>query len=105
MMVSMGLGGVAPTLVGQNLGARKLERSERSAWAVAGAATALVMLVLAPVAILAPQAIRLFNAEPAVVTAGTRCLRVMAVGQAFMTLAQVMGMALRGAGDTLSPPC
>jgi len=103
MMVSMGLGGVAPTLVGQNLGARKPERAERSAWAVAGAATALVVLVLTPVAVLAPHVIRLFNTEPTVIAAGTHCLRVIAPGQVFVTLAMTIGMALRGAGDTLSP--
>jgi len=103
MMASMGLGGVAPTLVGQNLGAQQPERAERSARAVAGVATALVVLALIPLAVLAPQAIALFNTEPAVIAAGTHCLRVMALGQAFMTLVQVIGMSLRGAGDTLSP--
>jgi putative MATE family efflux protein len=103
MMASMGLGGVAPTLVGQNLGAQQPERAERSAWAVAGVATGLVALALIPLTVLAPQAIGLFNTEPAVIAAGTRCLRVMALGQAFMTLALTVSMALRGAGDTLSP--
>jgi len=103
MMVSMGLGGVAPTLVGQNLGAQQSERAERSAWAVAGVATGLVLLVLIPLTLLASQAIAFFNTEPAVIAAGTHCLRVMALGQGFMTLAQVISMSLRGAGDTLSP--
>jgi putative MATE family efflux protein len=101
-MVSMGLGGVAPTLVGQNLGAQKPERAERSAWVVAGVATGLVVLALIPLAILTPQAIALFTTEPEVIAVGTRCLRIMATGQAFLTLALVISMALRGAGDTLS---
>ena len=103
MMASMGLGGVAPTLMGQNLGAQQPERAERSGWAVAGVATGLVALALIPPVWLAPQAIALFNTEPAVIAAGTHCLRVMALGQAFMTLALTVSMALRGAGDTLSP--
>ena len=103
MTASMGLGGVAPTLVGQNLGAQQPERAERSAWAVAGVAMGLVVLVLIPLACLAPQSIALFNAEPAVLAAGAHCLRVMALGQVFMTLAMTIGMSLRGAGDTLSP--
>jgi putative MATE family efflux protein len=101
-MVSMGLGGVAPTLVGQNLGAQKPERAERSAWVVAAVATGLVVLALIPLAILAPRAITLFNTEPEVIGVGTRCLRIMAVGQVFLTLSHVISMALRGAGDTLS---
>jgi len=103
MMAGMGLGGVAPTLVGQNLGARQPERAERSAWAVAGVVMGLVVPVLIPLAIFAPRAIGLFNSEPAVIAAGTHCLRVMATGQAFMSLGLVIGMSLRGAGDTVSP--
>jgi len=103
MMAGMGLGGVAPTLVGQNLGAQQPERAERSAWAVAGVAMALVVPVLIPLTVLAPQAIALFNTEPAVIAAGTHCLRVMATGQAFMSVAMIIAMSLRGAGDTLSP--
>jgi Na+-driven multidrug efflux pump len=103
MMASMGLGSAAPALVGQNLGAHKPERAERSAWIVAGVAMGLVMLVLTPFAILAPKAIALFDAGPEVISIGTTCLRIMALGQVFLTLASVIGMALRGAGDTLSP--
>jgi len=103
MMASMGLGGVAPTLVGQNLGAQQPERAERSAWAVAGVATGLVALALIALVCLAPQAIALFNTEPAVIASGTHCLRVMALGQVFATVVLTIGMSLRGAGDTLSP--
>mgnify|MGYP001150591035 CR=1 FL=1 len=103
MMASMGLGAVAPTLVGQNLGAQQPERAERSAWAVAGVAMSLVVPLLIPLTLLAPQAIALFNTEPAVIAAGTHCLRVMATGQAFMSLGMIIAMSLRGAGDTLSP--
>jgi len=103
MMVSMGLGTAAPALVGQNLGAQKPERAERSAWAVAGVAIGLVALVLIPLVVLAPQAIALFNDGPEVISIGTTCLRIMALGQMFLTLASVIGMSLRGAGDTLSP--
>jgi len=102
-MVSMGLGGVAPALVGQNLGAHKPERAERSAWVVAAVATGVVVLALVPLAYLAPKAITLFSTEPEAVAVGVRCLRIMALGQAFFTLALVIAMALRGAGDTLSP--
>jgi putative MATE family efflux protein len=103
LMVSMGLGSAAPTLVGQNLGAQKPERAERSAWFVAGITVGLVATLLSPVALLAPRAIAIFNAEPAVIALGTRCLRIVALGQVFLALASVMGMALRGAGDTVSP--
>jgi putative MATE family efflux protein len=102
-MVSMGLGGVAPTLVGQNLGAQQPDRAERSAWIVAGLAGGLVALTLLPLVALSSQAVALFSTEPDAIAAGARCLRIMAVGQVCFTLASVMSMALRGAGDTLSP--
>jgi Na+-driven multidrug efflux pump len=65
-------------------------------------ATVLVVVGLIPLAILTPQTIALFNTEPEVIAVGTRCLRIMAIGQAFFTLSLVIAMALRGAGDTLS---
>jgi putative MATE family efflux protein len=103
LMMSMGLGGAAPTLVGQNLGAQKPERAQRSAWLVSAIAVGLVTALLSPVALLAPRIIALFNADPEVIALGARCLRIMALGQVFLALASVMSMALRGAGDTLSP--
>jgi len=103
MMVTMGFGGAAPTLVGQNLGARKPTRAERSAWLVAAIACGLVVVTLIPLAWGAPRAIALFNSDPEIVAVGVRCLRIMALGRVFLTLATVIAMALRGAGDTLSP--
>ena len=103
MIASMGLGGVAPALVGQNLGAQKPERAERSAWVVAGAAMALAALLLIPLAYLAPHVIPLFNTEADVIAAGTHCLRIMAWGQVIAALAMTISMSLRGAGDTISP--
>ena len=101
-MVSMGLGQVAPTLVGQNLGAQQPERAERSAWIATGVTVGMVVLTLTPLTVVAPGAISVFNSEPDVISIGTRCLRIMALGQPFLTLALVMAMALRGAGDTVS---
>jgi putative MATE family efflux protein len=103
MMPAWGLSNAAATLVGQNLGARKPDRAERSAW-IAGFATmafmGLVCLVYIP---LSERLVRLFTSEPAVVAAGADCLRIVSYGYVAYAWGLVMPQAFNGAGDTLTP--
>ncbi|MEM1115346.1 MAG: MATE family efflux transporter [Bacteroidota bacterium] len=103
LLPAWGLANAAATLVGQNLGAGKPERAERSVW-IAGVVT---MAVLGAVSILyvvyAEALIRLFSSEAAVVAAGADCLWIMAYGYAIYAWAMVMPQAFNGAGDTWTP--
>src|SRR5207253_8562172 len=47
--------------------------------------------------------IRLFSSEPAVVSAGAQCLRVVAYGYIAYAWGMVMTQAFNGAGDTFTP--
>lgn len=102
-MPAFGLAAAAATLVGQNLGAQKEERAHYSAWA----ATRFTMLIMGAVGILfflfAGNLIRVFNASPQVVEIGTRYLKITSFGYLFSALGVVLGRALNGAGDTVSP--
>ena len=98
-----GLSNAAATLVGQNLGAKQPERAARSVW-LTGLATMAFMLVVSIVYIFGNEMLmRVFTKEPAIITAGAECLRIVAYGYLFYAWELVMIQAFNGAGDTMTP--
>ncbi len=103
LLPAWGLGNAAATLVGQNLGAGKPDRAERSVWRAAKynamfmAAVGIVMIALAP------QIVSLFSSEPDVIRYGTSCLRILGVGYPMYAVGMIIIQALNGAGDTTTP--
>ncbi|WP_437316335.1 MATE family efflux transporter [Sorangium sp. So ce385] len=97
---SEGFGIAAGALMAQRLGAR----SPRDAARVALVAALMAILALSAFGVLfalAPRPLLLaFSGDPELLAVGERALRVAAVAQPFMAFATVMGMGLRGAGDT-----
>jgi putative MATE family efflux protein len=98
-----GLCNAAATLVGQNLGAKKPERSEAAVYR-----TGLFnMTYLGLVSILfftaAEPLVRIFTDEPDVVRVAVDCLRIMSIGNICYAWGMVMAQAFNGAGDTRTP--
>ncbi len=103
LLPSWGISNAAATLVGQNLGAKKPDRAEKSVWAV-GKVNMASMGLISIILILFPSAfIRLFIDDPAVIVSGTLSLRILAYGFVMYGLGMVLVQALNGAGDTLTP--
>jgi len=96
-----GLGNAAGTLVGQNLGARKPERAERTAWWVGGYAGAYTATVAALLYAFAPSLIALFDPTSQVVEIGTECLRVVAPTLIASGIGVVLARGFDGAGNTV----
>ncbi|KPK69419.1 hypothetical protein AMJ82_05545, partial [candidate division TA06 bacterium SM23_40] len=91
------------TLVGQNMGARKLDRAERSAWIAAGSYVAAMVVVGAIFWIFADRLVALVNNDPGIVGIGSQYIRINSVCYPVLALGVVLSRAFGGAGDTLSP--
>lgn len=103
LLPAWGLSNAAATLVGQNLGAGKPERAERSVWVAGGVTMVLLGAISVGYVIGAEALIRLFTDEAAVVQIGSESLRVIAYGYAIYAWGMVLPQAFNGAGDTLTP--
>jgi len=102
-MPAWGLSNAAATLVGQNLGAKKPERAERSAWLTGWANMAFMALVAVFYITCNEQLIRIFSQDPGVVSVGADCLRIVSYGYVLYAWELVMIQAFNGAGDTMTP--
>ena len=100
IMLGVGLGTAAASLVGQRLGSGEPDEAERLGWtaaklgALSMAATGILFLV-APGTLL-----RFFTAEPGVVAAGRLPLLLLGIVQAFAGVGLVLSQAIQGAGNT-----
>jgi putative MATE family efflux protein len=100
------LGTAAMSLVGQNQGAGRPARAARTGWVAFGLGVALMSLMGTVFFTLAGPMFRLFcphEGQLPLVQAGVPVLRLVAFAMPALASCIVLGMALRGAGDTRVP--
>lgn len=103
LMPAWGLSNAAATLVGQNLGAKQIQRAQESVRLTAkynaifmGIVTVLFIFAAAPI-------IGVFTHDADVLHYGTLALQIFGSGYIFYGIGMVMTQALNGAGDTRTP--
>jgi putative MATE family efflux protein len=96
-----GLGNAAGTLVGQNLGARRPNRAERSAWWVSAYSAGYMAVVAVILTLFAPALIALFDPTPQVVAFGSECLRIVSWSMIASAIGVVLARGFDGAGNTV----
>ncbi len=99
----MGFSIAASTLVGQNLGAGKPERSGQAAWRSAGIAVLITGFVGLMFLAFPRQIASFFISDQKVIGIGIGYLQIVALSQMFMALEIVLEGAFAGAGNTVPP--
>lgn len=98
-----GLSNAAATLVGQNLGAKEINRAEQSVMMALKYNIIFMGIVMLLFLIFSDAILRIFTSDEAVIGYGATALQIIGAGYIFFGIGMVMTQALNGAGDTKTP--
>jgi len=93
----------AATMVGQNMGAKRLDRAEKSAWISVEFVSVITFLSGSMMFLFPEHLVRIFINNDEVVRIGTAYLKILSISQLFMGLEIVLEGAFGGAGNTIPP--
>jgi Na+-driven multidrug efflux pump len=102
-MVASGFGLASAAVVGQNIGAGRIDRARAAAWLTASYACAAGALGAIAFIAFPDVMVGVFVRDPAVIADGAMYLRAMAASQITMGLEIVLDASLGGAGYTVQP--
>ena len=103
LMPAWGMSNAAATLVGQNLGAKKPDRAEKSVWKTSKYAAYFMGFVSIIYLVFASTFLSWFSENPEVVKNGALCLQIIAAGYVFYAYGMVIIQSFNGSGDTKTP--
>lgn len=103
LLPSWGLGNAAATLVGQNLGAGKPDRSEKAVWITSFINMIFLGLCGLGMYLYAHPIISIFTDEMEAIRIGASCLQIVSYSFIFFGFGMVTVQAFNGAGDTKTP--
>jgi putative MATE family efflux protein len=97
------VGNAAGALAGQNLGARKPERAEKTGWLAVGLATGTMTIISIAILIWADKVVRIFITNPEVIKIASTRIRIATVNYIVIAPASVLTSCLNQVGDTMIP--
>jgi putative MATE family efflux protein len=103
LLPSWGISNAASTLVGQNLGARRPERAERSVWYCTVVDMVFLTVLGAVFFVFAEPVVRLFVSEAGAVSVGVRSMKILTAAYPIWAVGMVTVQSFNGAGDTRTP--
>ena len=103
MLPAWGMSNAAATLVGQNLGAMKMERAEQSVMKTAKYVTIYMLSVMVLTFTFGHYFIAFFSNDPLIREVARTALNIMSAGYIFYGIGMVLISAFNGAGDTWTP--
>ena len=102
-MPGYGIASAASTMIGQSIGAKRLDLARSLAWMNTGLGVGFMTATGILMYIFAPQMIGILSPVPEIQELGTTVLRIEALAEPLYAAAIVANGAFRGAGDTLVP--
>lgn len=103
MLPSWGMGNAAATLVGQNLGAGRPDRAERSVWITSLCNMVFMGLIGLAFIFFSRELVTLFSGESDSGPIASECLRTLGLTYPLLGVGMVIIQAFNGAGDTRTP--
>jgi len=102
-MVAMNFAQALATFVGQNIGAKKIDRVKAGFIATLKMSTTIAVIISAAILIFSNFIISLFTNDPEVIRIGTEYLTIVGAFYIVFTTMFTISGVMRGAGDTLIP--
>ncbi|MBZ0186035.1 MAG: MATE family efflux transporter, partial [Candidatus Obscuribacterales bacterium] len=102
-MPVMALSMAVSSIVGQNLGAKEVERAYTAGWHVTFIGVGLLTVLATLLFVLAEPIAGLMCKDPVTIEYVTSYLRINALSEPWLALGMILGGAFQGAGDTKTP--
>jgi putative MATE family efflux protein len=104
ILPSWGMANASATLVGQNLGAGRPDRAEKSVWKSGLYNMIFLSFIMVTFLFFSSPILRFcFTATEEVYVNGIRCMQIVALGYLFYGYGMVITQSFNGAGDTRTP--
>lgn len=103
ILPAWGLSGAAATLVGQNLGAKQVDRAEKAVWLTTRYTMTFMAVITVIYLLFNEQLVHFFTDIDEVKEIASQGLWVIVLGYVFFAMGMVLTQAFNGAGDTKTP--
>jgi len=102
-MPLMALSLAVSSIVGQSLGAKKVDRAVSAGWKTTWMGVAMMVVMGTALIVFAPYMAHVMSKDPQTIEYVTGYLRINGLAEPFLALGMILSGALQGAGDTRTP--